>query len=124
MRRRLTCCPMGVLTWAWDKATYPGNLSASTFRAMNAAAVCGKALDESEFALHHLLTRYGQWIAEANDVPGDENFARVPPLGELRNATSVGFDAVIGTPDDLAAKVEEMEGYATHLALGLALPGI
>ena len=77
-----------------------------------------------QIALHHLLTRYGQWIAEANDVPGDENFARVPPVGELRNASSVGFGAVIGTPDDLAAKIEQMEGYATHLALGLALPGI
>ncbi len=71
-----------------------------------------KAWDEGEFALHHLLT------------PGDENFARVPPVGELRNASSLGFGAVIGTPDDLVAKIEQMEGYATHLALGLALPGI
>ena len=83
-----------------------------------------KAWDECEFALHHLLARYGQWIAEANDVPGDENFARVPPAGELRNASSLGFGAVVGTPDDLVAKIEQMEGYATHLALGLALPGI
>jgi alkanesulfonate monooxygenase SsuD/methylene tetrahydromethanopterin reductase-like flavin-dependent oxidoreductase (luciferase family) len=83
-----------------------------------------KAWDECEFALHHMLSRYGQWISEANDVPGDENFAHVPPVGELRNSTSVGFGAVVGTPDDLIAKVEQMEPYATHLALGLALPGI
>jgi alkanesulfonate monooxygenase SsuD/methylene tetrahydromethanopterin reductase-like flavin-dependent oxidoreductase (luciferase family) len=83
-----------------------------------------KAWDDSEFAFHHLLSRYGQWIAEANDVAGDENFAHVPPVGELRNSSSIGFGAVIGTPDELIAKIEQMEGYATHLALGLALPGI
>jgi alkanesulfonate monooxygenase SsuD/methylene tetrahydromethanopterin reductase-like flavin-dependent oxidoreductase (luciferase family) len=83
-----------------------------------------KAWDDCEFAFHHLLSRYGQWIAEANDVAGDENFANVPPVGELRNASSIGFGAVIGTPDDLTAKIEQMEGYTTHLALGLALPGI
>jgi len=83
-----------------------------------------KAWDDCEFALHHLLTYYGRWIAAANDVPGDENFARVPPVGELRNAGQLGFGAVIGTPDDAVATIESMEPYATHLALGLALPGI
>jgi alkanesulfonate monooxygenase SsuD/methylene tetrahydromethanopterin reductase-like flavin-dependent oxidoreductase (luciferase family) len=83
-----------------------------------------KAWDECEFGLHHLLTRYGQWIAEANDVPGDESFARVPPVGELRNASALGFGALVGTPDDALARIESMESYATHLALGLALPGI
>jgi alkanesulfonate monooxygenase SsuD/methylene tetrahydromethanopterin reductase-like flavin-dependent oxidoreductase (luciferase family) len=83
-----------------------------------------KAWDECEFGLHHLLTKYGQWIAEANDVPGDENFTRVPPVGELRNADSSNFDVLVGTPDDAIAKIESMEAYSTHLALGLALPGI
>ena len=61
-------------------------------------------------------------VKEKNGPPAV--VARVPPVGELRNASSVGFGAVIGTPDDLVAKIEQMEGYATHLALGLALPGI
>jgi hypothetical protein len=31
---------------------------------------------------------------------------------------------MVGTPDDAIAQIEEIEKYATHLALGLALPGI
>jgi alkanesulfonate monooxygenase SsuD/methylene tetrahydromethanopterin reductase-like flavin-dependent oxidoreductase (luciferase family) len=83
-----------------------------------------KAWDDCEFGLHHLLTRYGQWIAEANDVPGDDSFTRVPPVGELRHADSANFDVMVGTPDDAIAKIEPMTAYSTHLALGLALPGI
>jgi alkanesulfonate monooxygenase SsuD/methylene tetrahydromethanopterin reductase-like flavin-dependent oxidoreductase (luciferase family) len=83
-----------------------------------------KAWDECEFALHHLLTYYGRWIAEANDVPGDENAARIPPVGELRNSSGPLFQPLIGTPDEAIARIESMESYATHLALGLALPGI
>jgi probable F420-dependent oxidoreductase len=83
-----------------------------------------KAWDESEFALHHLLTFYGRWIAEANDVPGDENAARIPPVGELRNSGGPLFQPLIGTPDEAISRIESMEPYTTHLALGLALPGI
>jgi hypothetical protein len=31
---------------------------------------------------------------------------------------------LIGTPDDAISHIERMESYSTHLALGLALPGI
>jgi hypothetical protein len=31
---------------------------------------------------------------------------------------------MVGTPDDAIAQIEQIEGHATHLALGLALPGI
>lgn len=91
------------------------------------AAKKEKAWDDCEFALHYLLTRYGQWIAESADVPGDENFAKVPPVGELRKASDVGMigdGVMVGTPDDAIAQIEGIENYCTHLALGLALPGI
>ena len=86
-----------------------------------------KAWDECEFGLHYLLKRYGDWIAEANDVPGDESFTRIPPVGELRksnDAGMIGDGLMVGTPDDAIAQIESIEHYATHLALGLALPGI
>jgi len=86
-----------------------------------------KAWDECEFGLHYLLTRYGNWIAEANDVPGDEKYTRIPPVGELRksnDAGMIGDGFMVGTPDDAIAQIEQIEHYATHLALGLALPGI
>ena len=90
------------------------------------AAKREKAWDECEFALHYLLTRYGKWIAEAADVPGDENFANVPPVGELRKSTAgmIGDGFMVGSPDDAIAQIEQIEQHATHLALGLALPGI
>jgi probable F420-dependent oxidoreductase len=90
------------------------------------AAKREKAWDECEFALHYLLTRYGKWIAEAADVPGDENFANVPPVGELRKSNDgmIGDAFMVGTPDEAIAQIEQIEQHATHLALGLALPGI
>jgi len=90
------------------------------------AAKKEKAWDECEFGLHYLLTRYGQWIAEANDVAGDEAFTRIPPAGELRKAAASGMflDLLVGTPADAIEQIEQMESYSTHLALGLALPGI
>src|SRR5712691_5768223 len=86
-----------------------------------------KAWNECEFGLHYLLARYGQWIAEAADVRGDERFAEVPPVGKLResaNAGLLGDGVMVGTPDEAIAQVETISQYATHLALGMALPGI
>lgn len=86
-----------------------------------------KAWDECEFGLHYLLSRYGQWLVEASDAPGDENFARIPPVGELRKANDAGMigdGLMVGTPDDAIAQIEAIESYCSHLALGLALPGI
>lgn len=90
------------------------------------AAKKEKAWDECEFGLQYLLTRYGQWISEANDVPGDEAFSRVPTVGELRKLAGEGsfVELMVGTPDEAIAHIEAMEPYSTHLALGLALPGI
>jgi probable F420-dependent oxidoreductase len=88
------------------------------------AAKKEKAWDECEFALHYLMMRYGQWLAEANDVAGDENYTKVPPVGELRHSDAATFDLIVGTPDDAIAQIEAMEPYSTHLALGMALPGI
>jgi hypothetical protein len=31
---------------------------------------------------------------------------------------------MVGSPDDAIAQIEQIESYCTHLALGLALPGI
>ena len=86
-----------------------------------------KAWDDCEFGLQYLLARYGQWIVEASDVPGDERFAQIPPVGELRKASAagmIGYGVMVGTPDDAIAQIEAIQDYCSHLALGLALPGI
>lgn len=89
------------------------------------AAKRDKAWDECEFGLHHLLTYYGRWLAQAGDIRGDENYQAVPPVGELRRRAALGdFDLMVGTPDDAIAHLEGIESFCTHIALGLALPGI
>jgi probable F420-dependent oxidoreductase len=102
----------------------PDEFNISQLRFGFIAAKKEKAWDECEHALHYLMTRYGQWIAEANDIPGDENFTKVPPVGQLRKAETATFELMVGTPDDAIAQLEAMEHYCTHFAFGLALPGI
>ena len=36
----------------------------------------------------------------------------------------IGDGVMVGTPDEAIAQVEAIDQYATHLALGMALPGI
>lgn len=103
----------------------PRDFNIAQLRFGYVAAKRDKAWDECEFGLHYLMTRYGQWIAEANDVKGDENYRAIPPLGEFRRRAALGdFDLMVGTPDDAIAHLEGIEPFTTHLALGLALPGI
>lgn len=103
----------------------PDDFNIAQLRFGYVAAKREKAWDECEFGLHYLMTRYGQWIAEANDVKGDENYRAIPPLGEFRRRAALGdFDLMVGTPDDAIAHLESIQSFTTHLALGLALPGI
>jgi alkanesulfonate monooxygenase SsuD/methylene tetrahydromethanopterin reductase-like flavin-dependent oxidoreductase (luciferase family) len=105
----------------------PADFKIAQLRFGYLAAKREKAWDECEFGLHYLLTRYGNWIAEANDVPGDESYTRIPPVGELRksnDAGMIGEGFMVGTPEDAITQIEQIEHHATHLALGLALPGI
>jgi alkanesulfonate monooxygenase SsuD/methylene tetrahydromethanopterin reductase-like flavin-dependent oxidoreductase (luciferase family) len=60
-------------------------------------------------------------------VKGDESYRKIPPVGELRKANDAGMIGegfMVGTPDDAIAQIEQIQQHATHLALGLALPGI
>lgn len=102
----------------------PADFNIAQLRFGFIAAKKDKAWDECEFGLHYLMQRYGQWIAEANDVPGDDSFTQVPPVGQLRHSDRATFDLMVGTPDEAIEQIEKMESYSTHLALGMALPGI
>ena len=105
----------------------PADFNIAQLRFGYVASKHDKAWDECEFAMHHLLTKYGQWLGEAADVPGDENFSKIPPVGKLREASDAGMigdGLMVGTPDEAIAQIEQIESYCSHLALGLALPGI
>lgn len=105
----------------------PDDFNIAQLRFGYVASKRDKAWDECEFGLQYLLKRYGEWISQANDVPGDDKFAQVPKVGELRKASqagAIGDGYLVGSPDDAIEQIEGIEKYATHLALGLALPGI
>jgi hypothetical protein len=72
------------------------------------------------------MAKYWQWLSEAADVAGDEHCAQVPAGDELRKLDEprfLGEPLLIGSPDDLIELLERYTNY-THLALGMALPGI
>jgi probable F420-dependent oxidoreductase len=104
----------------------PGDFHIAQLRFGYVAARRERAWDDAGYAIHHLMAKYGQWLAEAADVPGDEQFAKVPSVSELRKLNDTRFlgePLVIGSPDDAVAMLERYTDY-THLALGMALPGI
>jgi probable F420-dependent oxidoreductase len=104
----------------------PADFHVAQLRFGYVAARRDKAWDDAEYGVHHLMAKYGQWLSEAADVAGDEHFAQVPAVGELRKLNEprfLGEPLIIGSPDDVIKLLERYTNY-THLALGMALPGI
>ncbi len=71
-----------------------------------------------------MITWYTRWLAEANDYLG----AGQPPLPEaskLRDS-QVMFPLLVGSPDDVASKLNHSFGKVrtTHVVLGMHLPGL
>jgi alkanesulfonate monooxygenase SsuD/methylene tetrahydromethanopterin reductase-like flavin-dependent oxidoreductase (luciferase family) len=88
----------------------------------------GRTTDEawahSQEHLHYMLKWYSRWLAEAGDFLG----AGAPPLPEpskLRDSQLL-FPLMIGTPDEVAAKLNASLANirTTHLVLGMHLPGL
>jgi len=43
-------------------------------------------------------------------MPGDENYAKIPPVGKLRKSSDAGMigdGVMVGTPDEAIAQLEE-----------------
>jgi hypothetical protein len=39
--------------------------------------------------VHYMMSCYGKWFAEANDLPGDQGVAGLPPIGKLRDSDGI-----------------------------------
>jgi alkanesulfonate monooxygenase SsuD/methylene tetrahydromethanopterin reductase-like flavin-dependent oxidoreductase (luciferase family) len=108
----------------------PEDFSIAQLRTVFVASKRDKAWDAAEAGTHHMLSYYGRWFAEANDLPGDDAFgAGIPPIGKLRHADSAqlfGEPLIIGTPDDAIAMIEDYQRRTrfTHLVMATALPGV
>ena len=108
----------------------PEDFNIAQLRTVFVAPKREKAWDAAEAGTHHMLTYYGKWFSEANDLPGDQAFGQgIPPVGELRDADSAslfGEPLIIGTPDEAIEMIEDYERRTrfTHLVMATLLPGV
>lgn len=87
-----------------------------------------KAWDAAEAGVHYMMSCYGKWFAEANDLPGDQGVSGLPPIGKLRDSDTASFfgePLIIGTPDYAIEMIEDYQRRTrlTHLVMIMALPG-
>ena len=66
-----------------------------------------------------MMSCYGKWFVEANDLPGDQAYGtNLPPIGKLRHsetASLFGESMLIGTPDEAIAGLEDyLRPHARH----------
>lgn len=89
-----------------------------------------KAWDDTEAAIHHMMSCYGKWFTEAQDLPGDTAYgAGIPKIGKLRKsdtASLFGEPLIVGTPDDAIRMIEDYQQRTrcTHLVMAMPLPGV
>jgi alkanesulfonate monooxygenase SsuD/methylene tetrahydromethanopterin reductase-like flavin-dependent oxidoreductase (luciferase family) len=73
-----------------------------------------------------MLRLYGRWIVEANEMPAAAQFANLPEPAKLRDAKGMLFNALFGSPEEVASRLNESfkNVRTTHLVLGMHLPGL
>lgn len=107
----------------------PEDFKIAQLRTVFVAARAEKAWDDAEAGAHYMMSCYGKWFVEANDLPGDQAYGvNIPPVGKLRHSETAalfGEPLIIGTPDDAIRMIEDYESRTrfTHLVVAMALPG-
>ncbi len=103
----------------------PKNFNVAQLRAVHVARNPDQAWDEAAPHLHYMMTHYDQWLAEANDAEGDKAVWKVSSHSQLRDSP-VAEGLMIGTPDEVARKLEDFRAaYAcTHFIMASQLPGM
>jgi alkanesulfonate monooxygenase SsuD/methylene tetrahydromethanopterin reductase-like flavin-dependent oxidoreductase (luciferase family) len=113
-----------------DHGRDPSDFSAAQLKWVYVAPTVDEAWDDAQDHLHYMLTWYSRWLDAADerpDRPSWQDRAPLPPAAELRHgADRLPSPSFVGTPETVAAQLEEMirTCRTTHLALGMHLPGI
>ena len=106
----------------------PKDFHVAQLRTVFVAPRRAAAWDAAEAGAHYLMSCYGKWFAEANDLPGDAGFgASLPPVKKLRDAETAalfGEPLIIGTPDEAITMIEDYQARSrvTHLVMATVLP--
>jgi alkanesulfonate monooxygenase SsuD/methylene tetrahydromethanopterin reductase-like flavin-dependent oxidoreductase (luciferase family) len=79
--------------------------------------------------LRYMAANYVRWTAEAKGVVDPEQAAELPSVEEIIRTQSMSFfgeDALVGTPQDVIAQLEDYRSRCrlTHLVCNLPLPGM
>jgi alkanesulfonate monooxygenase SsuD/methylene tetrahydromethanopterin reductase-like flavin-dependent oxidoreductase (luciferase family) len=88
-----------------------------------------KAWEAAARPLRYMITQYMQWTSEAKGANKTESEAAVPSVDEIVRKQSMDFfgeDVLVGTPEDVIAKIEDYRSRSrlTHLVCAIALPGM
>jgi alkanesulfonate monooxygenase SsuD/methylene tetrahydromethanopterin reductase-like flavin-dependent oxidoreductase (luciferase family) len=103
----------------------PDEYKIAQLRAVYVAPTADQAWEEAAPHLHYMMVNYGQWLAEANDAEGDKNVWEISSPAKLRES-SIAASLMIGTPDDVAAKIEQFrkEYACSDFIMAAQFPGL
>ncbi len=104
----------------------PADFSAAQLYWTYVAPTTDQAWAEAQDHYHAMIRLYGRWIIEANDSPAAAAIRNLPEPSKLRGAKGVLFTPVFGSPDEVAARLNQTfrKVRTTHLVLGSNLPGL
>ena len=103
----------------------PADFSIAQLRMVYVAESEDQAWEDTGAHIHSMMGYYGKILAEANDVPGDEGMWKFSRSDDIRNS-SFGRAVMIGTPDQVARKIETFrkEYQCTHFVMATQLAGM
>jgi alkanesulfonate monooxygenase SsuD/methylene tetrahydromethanopterin reductase-like flavin-dependent oxidoreductase (luciferase family) len=103
----------------------PTNFNIAQLRLVYLAETEDQAWEDTQAHLHSMMEFYCEILAEAKDAPGDEKIWPFKRPEEIRHS-AFGQAAMIGTPDQVARKLEQFrkDFCCTHFIMSTQLPGM
>jgi alkanesulfonate monooxygenase SsuD/methylene tetrahydromethanopterin reductase-like flavin-dependent oxidoreductase (luciferase family) len=104
----------------------PADFSAAQLYWTYVAPTTDQAWADVQDHYHAMLKGYARWLIEANEMPGVQQLENLPEPSKLRDAKGLLFTPLFGSPEEVAARLNESfkNVRTTHLVLGTHLPGL